>query len=481
VRTEIVIRYIGHVLLFCAIFMGISAGISAYYHESSLVPLLFSALITALLGIFPMVFVQRTDTINSMEGLMIVVFGWLAACLAGMLPFMMWGGEFHPVNAWFESVSGFTTTGSSILSEIETLPKGLLFWRSATHWIGGMGVILFALLILPQASVMKVILLHTEISQLAKTNFSYRAKKTLQILALVYIGLTLLETLLLTLFGMSVFDAINHSFATIATGGFSTRNSSVASFGSRSIELIIMIFMLISGIHFGLIFQTATLNRKSNIFKSTIARNYLIFMLIGIVVVALKLWYDGYYALGDSFRYGAFQVISLGSTTGFATADTNPWPQFTQIVLIYFTIQCAMAGSTSGGLKFDRVFIFLKSIGRQIRQMRHPRAVFTSKIDGKVVDASMESMVAIFIGSYMLILLVSTIALSLFDIDLLSAFSASAATLGNVGPGFNRVSSLGNYGDLPSAAKLILSFNMILGRLEIFGIFTVLLARNWRK
>jgi trk system potassium uptake protein len=394
---------------------------------------------------------------------------------------LMWGGEFHPVNAWFESVSGFTTTGSSILSEIESLPKGLLFWRSATHWIGGMGVILFALLILPQASVMKVILLHTEISTLAKANFAYRAKKTLQILALVYIGLTLLETLLLALSGMSVFDALNHSFATIATGGFSTRNSSVASFGSPTIEMIIMFFMLLSGIHFGLIFQTVTLNRKSNIFRSTIARNYLLFMIAGVVVVAMKLWADGYYDLGASFRYGAFQVISLGSTTGFATADTNPWPQFTQIVLIYFTIQCAMAGSTSGGLKFDRVFIFLKSIGRQIKQMRHPRAVFTTKIDGKVVDASMESMVAIFIGSYLLILLISTVGLSLFNIDLYSAFTASAATLGNVGPGFNRVSSLGNFGDLPSAAKLILSSNMILGRLEIFGIFTVLFARTWRK
>ncbi|MFO7722782.1 MAG: potassium transporter TrkG [Bacteroidales bacterium] len=480
-KTEIVIRYIGHVLLFCAIFMGISASISAIYHETSFIPLLFSALITALLGLFPMVFVKRTDTINSMEGLMIVVFGWLAACLTGMLPFMMWGGEFHPVNAWFESVSGFTTTGSSILTEIESLPRGLLFWRSATHWLGGMGVILFALLILPQASVMKVILLHTEISTLAKANFAYRARKTLQILALVYIGLTLLETILLTLFGMSIFDAVNHSFATIATGGFSTRNNSVATFGSISIEVIIMAFMLISGIHFGLIFQTVTLNRKSNIFRSTLARNYLLFIFAGILLVTAKLWADGMYDLKDSLRYGAFQVISLGTTTGFATADTNPWPFFTQIILIYFTIQCAMAGSTSGGLKFDRVFIFLKSIGRQMKQIRHPRAVFTTTIDGKVIDASMESMVTIFIGSYMLILLISTIGLSLFDIDLFSAFTASAATLGNVGPGFNRVSSLGNFANLPSPAKLILTINMILGRLEIFGIFTILFARSWRK
>ncbi len=479
-RTEIVVRYIGHVLLFCAAFMGISALISAFHGENSFLPLLFSGFITALLGVFPAIFVGRTDSINSTEGLMIVVFGWIIACLTGMLPFIMWGGEFSLVNAWFESVSGFTTTGSSILTEVESLPKGLLFWRSSTHWIGGIGVIVFALLILPQASVMKVVLLNTDISSLARMNFAYRAKKTLQILAYVYIGLTLAQIIFLTIFGMPLFDAINHSFATIATGGFSTKNMSVAGFNSLPAEIIIMVFMVLSGIHFGLIFRTFTFKPGINILKSTLARNYLIFLLVGIVLVAWKLWNSGTYNAGDALRYGAFQVISVGTTTGFATAESTGWPFFTQIIILYFTIQCAMAGSTSGGLKFDRVFIFLKSIGRQIRQMQHPRAIFTTKIDGAVIDPSTESMVAIFIGTYILILLVSTILISFFDVDLMSAFSASAACLGNVGPGFNRVSSLGNFNNLPTMVKTILSLDMLLGRLEIFGIFSLFYFRSWK-
>lgn len=479
-RTEIVLRYIGHVLLFCAAFMGISALISLFQGENSFLPLLFSAVITALLGAFPAIFVGRADSISSTEGLLIVVFGWIISCLTGMLPFLMWGGEFSLADAWFESVSGFTTTGATILADVEALPDGLLFWRSSTHWIGGIGVIVFALLILPQAHVMKVVLLNSDISNIAKMNFAYRARKTLQVLAYVYIGLTASQILLLTVFGMPFFDSVNHAFATIATGGFSTKNSSVAWFNSLPSEIIIMVFMVLSGIHFGLIYQTFTFKRGINIFRSVIARNYLFFLIAGICLVAWKLWESGIYNIGDAFRYGSFQVISLGTTTGFATAESSVWPFFAQIILLYFTIQCAMAGSTSGGLKFDRVFIFLKSIGRQIKQMQHPRAIFSTKINGMVIDANMESMVAIFIGTYILILLISTVVISFFEVDLLSAFSASAACLGNVGPGFNRVSSMGNYSNLPDFVKYVLSGDMLLGRLEIFGIFSVFYFRAWK-
>jgi trk system potassium uptake protein len=480
-RPEIVIRYIGHVLLFCAIFMGISGAISLFHHETSAIPLFFSAMITCLIGLFPVIFVEKAKTISSIEGLMIVVFGWIFACLTGMLPFIMWGGEFGLINAWFESVSGFTTTGSTILTSIETLPYGLLFWRSSTHWIGGMGVILFALLILPKAAVMKVILLHTEISSLAKMNFAYKARKTLVVLAMVYVGLTLAEAILLMVAGMPLFDAVNHAFATIATGGFSTKDLSIASYNSVTFEIIIMIFMIISGIHFGLIFQTITLNAKNNIFNSTIARNFLLILFIGIVLVSVKLWISGLYTPFDALRYGAFQVISLGTTTGFATAESSVWPHFTIIILIYFTIQCAMAGSTSGGMKFDRVFILFKAIQKQIKQIKHPRGVFTINIDGKVIDRNTESMVAIFVGTYLIILLASTILLTAFDIDLMTSFTAAAATLGNVGPGFNGVSSLGNFGGLPDGAKLVLSGNMILGRLEIFGILSLIFARSMKR
>lgn len=273
--------------------------------------------------------------------------------------------------------------------------------------------------------------------------------------------------------GMSLFDAVNHSFATIATGGFSTKNMSIAHFNSLTIEIIIMVFMALSGIHFGLLFGTFFL-RGSNIFKSSMARTFLIVMAAGIVIVALKLYATDLYLLGDAFRYASFQVISLGTTTGFATVDTAFWPPLAIMVLIYFTIQCGMVGSTSGGLKFDRVFLYFKSIKRQILQILHPRLVMVTKVDNKRVPDEIVNHTQIFIVMYVLVFFITTGLLSAYNIDLLTSFSASIATLGNVGPGFENVSSLGNYANLPDGAKFLLSINMLLGRLEIFNILTLL-------
>lgn len=478
-RTEIVIRHIGLVLIFNAIFLFISFLISLFLAESSAASLLYSALVALVFGLFPLIYVKSSDYLTILEGTSIVVFGWLTTCLVGSLPYILWGGEFSVIDAWFESVSGFTTTGSTIINDIEALPKGLLFWRSATHWLGGIGIILFTILILPGSNTSKLVLLNTEMSPLAKTNFKYRAVEILRILIYVYLGLTVLETVLLKVAGMSFFDAVNHSFATIATGGFSTKNLSIASYNSISIEVIIMIFMVLSGVHFGLTFNTITGNKK-NLFKSSIFKAYISFLFIGIVLVALKLYLNGMYSWWDSVRYASFQVISLGTTTGFATVDTAHWPSFTIIVLIYFTIQCAMIGSTSGGLKFDRIFIFFKSIVKQIKSIQHPRAVLSLKIDGNPINEKTELHTMIFIILYLGIILITTLLLTFLNIDTLTAFSGSAATIGNVGPGFAHVSSLGNYSDLPNLGKLILSINMILGRLEIFGIISLLFIKSWK-
>ncbi|NQU82251.1 MAG: hypothetical protein HQ543_12100 [Bacteroidetes bacterium] len=277
---------------------------------------------------------------------------------------------------------------------------------------------------------------------------------------------------------MTFFDAINHSFATIATGGFSTKNFSIASFNNISIEIIVMIFMVLSGIHFGLTFNTI-LGKKNNIFNSPIIKAYLVFLFAGIVFVSLKLFFSGTYTWWEAVRYSAFQVISLGTTTGFATADTVNWPSFTQIILIYFTIQCATAGSTSGGLKFDRVLIFFKAVAKQIKMIQHPRAVILLKVGGKSIDENIENHTMIFIILYLFIILITTLLLSFLDIDIITAFSSSAATIGNVGPGFGDVSSFGNYSDLPSLGKFILTINMLLGRLEIFGIISLFFIKSW--
>jgi len=477
-RIEIVLRYIGLVLIFNAIFLFVSFLLSLYLSETTDIPLLYSTLIALIFGLFPIIYVQPTNYVTILEGISIVVFGWITTCLVGSLPYILWGGEFSIINSWFESVSGFTTTGSTIVNDIEALPKSLLFWRSSTHWIGGIGIILFILLILPESNTSKLTLLNTEMSKLAKSDFKYRAKEIIKILLYVYLGLTILETVLLKVAGMTFFDAINHSFATIATGGFSTRNLSIASFHNISIEIIIMIFMVLSGIHFGLTFNTI-LGKKNNIFNSPIIKAYLLFLFTGIVFVSIKLFFTGTYTWWEAVRYSAFQVISLGTTTGFATADTVNWPGFTQIILIYFTIQCATAGSTSGGLKFDRVFIFFKAVAKQIKMIQHPRAVILLKVGGKSIDENMENHTMIFIIFYLFIIFITTLLLSFLNIDIITAFSSSAATIGNVGPGFGDVGSLGNYSDLPSLGKFILTINMLLGRLEIFGIISLFFIKSW--
>ena len=422
-KIEVVIKHLGYVLFLNGIFLFISFLISLYCDETSAIPLLFSSLICGIFAVFPLIFVERTQSITFSEGLAIVVFGWLITCVAGMLPYLMWGGEFTLVNAWFESVSGFTTTGSTILNDIEILPMGLLFWRSSTHWIGGIGIILFVLLVLPQSKGSRTTIYNSEISSLSKLYFKYTTRKIVKILALVYVCLTLLESVVLNYFGMSLFDAINHSFATIATGGFSTKNLSIAHYQNVGIEITIMIFMILSGIHFGLIYGTVFF-KKDNIFSSSLVRYFIAVLLIGILLITFKLYFSGTYDFLHSLRYAAFQVISLGTTTGFATEDSAHWPVFTQIILIYFTIQCAMAGSTSGGLKFDRIYIFFKSLGKQIKMLKHPNGVFLTKVDNKSINEKLEHQTMVFIVLYMVIILITTIILTSLDIDGMTAFSA---------------------------------------------------------
>ncbi|NCC72445.1 MAG: TrkH family potassium uptake protein [Sphingobacteriia bacterium] len=478
-RLPVVIRQIGSILIINAVFLFISCLISLFNGENSVFPLLYSGLIVLIFGIFPLIFVPKFTHLSLLEGVVIIVFGWITTCIIGMLPYIMWGGEFTLINSWFESVSGYTTTGSTILHDIETLPKGLLFWRSSTHWIGGIGVIVFALLILPHPVVSKLVMVNSEISGIARSNFRTRVTHIVRILAAVYFGLTVLETFFLWLAGMSIFDAINHTFATVATGGFSTKNSSIAYFDSVAIEIIIMVFMVLSGLHFGLIYATIS-GKRENLFRSEIVRVFLLVLFAGVALVTLKLWTDGYGDLWSSLRLASFQVLSVGTTTGFATTDTASWPVFTILVLIYFTIQCACAGSTSGGLKFDRVLLFFKNILIQIKSMQHPRGVFQIRINRHVVEESVVNNAMVYILLYLFIIFITTLVISAMNVDLMTSFSASITTIGNVGPGFSQVSSLGNYSNLPSLAKFILSLNMLLGRLEIFSVISLFFLKSWK-
>jgi trk system potassium uptake protein TrkH len=478
-RAHTISRYIGLILLFNSVFLFISFLVSLFSSDSAIYPLLYSFLITSLFGIFPLIFVPQSDFISKEEGFLIVILGWLIVSLFGALPFILWGGEFTLTNAWFESVSGYTTTGSSILTDVEVLPKGLLFWRSATHFIGGVGIIVLALVVLPNLGHARFVLLRSELSPLAGTNFKFQTRKVLQILLYVYCGLILAETMLLSIFGMNLFDALLHSFGTVATGGFSTKNLSIAYYNSQAIEIIVMVFMIISGMHFGLLFATL-IGLSFNILKSTVVRFYIFLMLAGIILVTADLYLNNIDSFSDSLRFSAFQVISLGTSTGFASTDSSSWNGFARLILIFFTFLCACAGSTSGGIKVERLIIFLKAIKNQVLLLHHPRAIFTVRLDGNNVEDDIVRNALVFILLYIIIVFLSSIVLAGLGVDNNTALSASAATMGNVGPGFGMVGSMGNYSTIPDAGKWILTANMLLGRLEIYGFISLFVLKSWR-
>lgn len=470
----------GYVLLFNALFLVISAIISLAYGEHSFYALLISAAISILFGLLPLILVKSVEEIRFQEGLAISVFGWITTCFAGMIPYLIWGGEFTFVNALFESISGYTTTGASILNDVERLPKGLLFWRSSTSFIGGVGIILFVLLILPQKKGALSSFYRIEMSDLSKMSFYTRSKHIIRIIGTVYCVLIVTQTILLSLLGMNFFDAICHAFTTVATSGFSTKNRSIAAFDNVWIEAIIALFMLISSMHFGLIYATLT-GKKQNIFTSRPIQMYLLFVLTGIVLITSQLTHEKVYDFWNSLRYASFQMISLTSTTGYATADTSLWPVFSILILIYFSIQCGMVGSTTGGIKFDRIYLFFASANKQLKRILHPDSIHVVKIDQNVINHELELQVMVFVVLYIVTMMTTMLLLSAMGIDGTTAFSASVATIGNVGPGFGTVSSFGNYSPLPDAAKYILSVNMFLGRLEIMNVFALFLMIVRRK
>ena len=458
-----------------------SAGVSLLNdYDSGFSPLLLSAFLTALLGLFPLLFVDRVEEIKTKEGYAIVVGSWLVACIVGTFPYLIWGGEFTPINAWFESVSGFTTTGASILNDIEFLPRGMLFWRASSSWIGGIGVVMFALVILPSLGRSRHMLSNVEMSTIAKDNFHYRTKVIIRILAFVYVGMTLITTLLLKYAGMNWFDALTHAMSACSTCGFSTKNLSIAFFDSVAIEAILMVAMTLAGIHFGVLYATIT-GRKNNIFRSTIVRTY-IGMLVSIsVVIAISLFAEGIYdSFGEAMRHATFQVVSYTTTTGFATADANTWTPLAIVLLVFGSVICGCAGSTSGGMKVDRLFIACKVITNRMRLQQHHSAVIRTKVDGTVQEESTLSLVMTFIVAYIMLVLIGTIVYTMFGCDLTTGFTASIACISNVGPGFGDVGSMANYASLPSVLKFFSALLMLIGRLEIFGFIQLFFMRSWR-
>ena len=481
-NLSIVSRNIGIALIFNAFFMFLSVAVSIVYDfDSSFSPLFLSAVITAMAGIFPLIFVRKNENVNIKEGFTIIIFSWFLSCLFGMLPYLLWGGgEFTIINAWYESVSGYTTTGSTILRDIEALPKGLLFWRSSTHFLGGVGVVIFMLLILPSASTFRMRLSKMEISSLSQENYKFKTKQTIKVISTVYVGLTILAALMLKLAGMNWFDAVNHAFSVIATGGFSTKNLSILYYNSSSIEIVMYLFMLLASAHFGLIYISVT-TRSLKIFKSSVIKFYFSTIVVMTVIVTLDIYFSGTVgSLLTSIRQGAFMVLSMASTSGFAIADTSVWPNLSILLLLYLCFQCGCSGSTTGGVKSDRILIFIKSFKAQLKKHVHPNAVVPVRVGNHILEKEIVSSVGMYIIIYVAIILLGAVIYSVVGMDFIDSFSSSVAHMGNIGPAFGSVGVFDNYDHIPFFAKFISTIQMLLGRLEIYPLLMIFVIYKWR-
>ena len=475
-NIKVISTNVGRALLVSALFMFLSMLISvADGMDSAFAPLSISFIITFIVGSFPFIFVKKSEAISLKDGFLIIVLSWVLSFIFGMLPYVLWGGEFSLINAWFESVSGYTTTGATILTEVESLPRSLIFWRSSTHFIGGLGVVVFLLLIMPNASPFRLRLTNIELSSLTKEGYRFRSVRTVYVIVSVYVGLVVVESVLLMIAGMSPFDAVNHAFSTVSTGGFSTKNNSIAYFDSVWIDLIIIVFMVLSSIHFGLLF-TMFATRSFKPMKHPVVKYFVGCLIFMSIACALLLKFQGGYdSWGRALLDASFQVCSYASTTGFGSVESRNWPILVLLILLAASFQCGCSGSTTGGIKADRMYIAFKAIGCHIRKRLHPSSsVVQIKIGKHLVSDTAVMPVMLYIVLYVIICIVSMLLLILVGVSTEDAFSGTIASVGNVGPGLGDLGPLGNFNAQPAVAKLIYSLGMFLGRVEIFPVFVVL-------
>jgi len=475
-NIKVISRYVGYALLVSALFMFLSILVSvANGNDSALAALMISFTLTFTVGIFPFFFVRKTSAINLKEGYLIIVLSWILSFIFGMLPYALWGGPFTIVNAWFESVSGFTTTGATILEDVESLPNSLIFWRSSTHFIGGLGVVVFLLLIIPSSSQMKLRLTNLELSSLSKSGYRSGSGKIVYIFTYVYFGMAVASFLLYMLAGMSPFDAVNHAMSVTATGGFSTRNLSIGSYNSIPIDLITMFFMLLSSVHFGMTY-VAIITKSLKPFRNEVFKFYVWNLLIVSMIVSVSLKIQGVeHAWGQAFLSGSFHVLSYASTSGFGIGDNSTWPVLPSVMLVFAGITCGMAGSTSGGIKCDRVLVLLKEIKYRLRCMLHPASVNEVRVNGRVVNQEVIATHILYLALYLLLIIFSLALNLLFNPHNTNAVAATFTSLSNVGPSVGELGAVGNFNAEPVGSKIMYTIDMFLGRVEIYPVLAVVM------
>ena len=474
------IRYIiGWILNFEAAFMSPSFVVGLIYREKSAWAIFATMLLCLVIGV-PMVLLKRPKqaVFYAKDGFVSVGLSWVALSVMGALPFVISGSIPHPVDALFETVSGFTTTGSSILSDVEALPKCMLFWRSFTHWVGGMGVLVFMLTILPMSGGYHMNLMRAESPGPSVERFVPTVKSTAKILYGIYICLSLLELLLLLVGKMPMFDALTLTFGTAGTGGFGIKNDSIGSYTTYQ-QTVITIFMILFGVNFNVYFLFLLKKIRQGL-KNEELRAYLGIILGAILLITVNI--AGKFGNPFlAFHHAAFQVGSIITTTGYSTVDFNTWPTFSKTVLVLLMFIGASAGSTGGGIKVSRIVILAKSVKKELKQYLHPHSISKIKMDGKPVEHEVVRSINVFLIAYLLIYAVSILIVSLDNFDFTTTFTSVAATINNIGPGLDLVGPAANFGILSVPSKLVLVFDMLAGRLEIFPLLLLFVPDTWRK
>ena len=455
---------------------------SIYYNDDDITALIVSSLITIITGV-TLWFgsrIEKDSEITKRDAYLIVTLGWLASSCFATLPFLIHGSIPNFSDAFFEMMSGFTTTGSSILTDVEALPHGLLFWRSMTHWLGGMGIIVLSLAILPLLGIGGMQLFQAEVAGPSKEKLHPRVTETAKRLWAIYILLTFTEVTLLLFGGMSLFDALCHSFGTLATGGFSTKNASIAHFNSPFIEYVIIFFMFLGGTNFSLHYLALHGKLKSYI-KDEEFKFYLAFIFITVCFAAGYLFLVNDQSLESAFRHSAFSIMTVLSSTGFATVDYEAWaPFFTQFFLILLLFG-ACAGSTSGGVKMIRYHLLIKNGIIELKRLLHPSAVIPLRYNNRSVPAEIIARVSSFVLLYLAIFGISSVVMAFLGLELQSAMGSVAASMANIGPGLGSTGPVTNYSHVPEIGKWVLSILMLIGRLEIFTVLIIFSPAFWKK
>jgi len=484
INWKSILHVLSFIVLIVTLFLIAPLIVAIFYKEPLEAVVLSKVMFFSITGSLGLFMVTRNSSgmrFTTKDGFMLVSLSWIVVSAIGAIPFTLSGAIPSYTEAYFETMSGFTTTGASILTSIETMPYSLLFWRSLTHWLGGMGIVVLAVAVLPLIGIGGMPLIQAESPGPRVDKIVPKVRETAKILWLIYVGLSILETILLMVGGMNLFDALTHTFGTMATGGFSPKNTSVGHYNSPFIHNVITIFMVMAGINFGLYFVLLQKDFKS-IWRNTELKVYLGIFFAAMGLIAYNLFSQNIYPTWEeSFRHSGFQVASIITTTGYATTDFDQWPGFSQSVLFLMMFIGGCSGSTGGGIKVVRITTLFKLAKSEMKKLLNPRGIFLIKLNKETVKKDMVYTITGFILLYIMSLLIITLVVAYSGVDLLSSFSTALVTLGNIGPGFAKVGPTQNYHFLAPWIKWLLSFAMMLGRLEIYTVLVVLTPAFWKK